>query len=60
MIQICNFPNCNGDTGDYDVIKPENSTLRGFLSGGECLDRDDFHESSFVLANLVSNTTIKF
>ena len=28
MTQICIFPNCNGDTGDYDVIKAENSTLR--------------------------------
>ena len=22
------FPNCNGDTGDYDIIEPENSNLR--------------------------------
>ena len=28
MIQISIFLNCNGDIGDYDVIKPENSTLR--------------------------------
>ena len=27
MIQICIFPNCNRDTGEYDVIEPENSTL---------------------------------
>ena len=24
MIQICTFRNCNGDTGEYDVIKPFN------------------------------------
>ena len=28
MIQICVFPNCNRDAGDYDAITPENSTLR--------------------------------
>ena len=27
MIQISIFPDCNRDTGDYDVIKPENLTL---------------------------------
>ena len=28
MIQICVLPNFNRDTGDYDVIEPENSTSR--------------------------------
>ena len=27
MVQICIFSNCNGETGSYDVIKPESSTL---------------------------------
>ena len=27
MFQICISSNCNRDTGDYDVIKPENSTF---------------------------------
>ena len=27
MIQICIFPNYNRDTGDSDVIEPENSTF---------------------------------